>query len=61
MQKGFERTGEKAKMKALVAFFSASGITREVALALAEVADAKLYEIIPAVPYSKVDLDWRDE
>ncbi len=48
-------------MKALVAFFSASGITREVALALAEVADAKLYEIIPAVPYSKVDLDWRDE
>ncbi len=61
MQKGFERTGEGAKMKALVAFFSASRITREVALALAEVADAKLYEIIPAVPYSKEDLDWRDE
>lgn len=48
-------------MKALVAFFSASGITREVALALAEVADAKLYEIIPAEPYSQADLDWRDE
>ncbi|WP_297814196.1 flavodoxin [uncultured Helicobacter sp.] len=48
-------------MKALVAFFSASGITREIALALAEVADAKLYEIIPAEPYSQADLDWRDE
>lgn len=48
-------------MKALVAFFSASGITKEIALALAEVANAETFEIIPKEPYSKADLDWRDE
>ena len=47
--------------KALVAFFSASGVTRNVAEALAEAADADLYEIKAQVPYTKADLDWRDK
>lgn len=48
-------------MKNLVAFFSASGITKEVAQTLAEAANAEIFEIIPAIPYSQVDLDWRNE
>lgn len=48
-------------MKILVAFFSASGITKEVAMTLADVLDAKLYEIIPKEPYSREDLDWTNE
>ena len=34
-------------MKTLVAYFSASGITKEVAQTLAEAANAEIYEIIP--------------
>jgi flavodoxin len=44
----------------LVAYFSASGVTAELARILAEAASADLYEIKPAVPYTKADLDWRD-
>ncbi|QTQ15703.1 flavodoxin [Treponema parvum] len=47
--------------KKLVAFFSASGITTQAARTLAEVAGADLYEIKPAVPYTKADLDWMDK
>jgi flavodoxin len=47
--------------KRLVAFFSASGITGDVAKTLAEAAGADLYEIKPAVPYSKADLDWQNK
>jgi flavodoxin len=45
----------------LVAYFSASGVTRKVAEALAEVVGADLYEIRPQVPYTKADLDWQDK
>ncbi len=45
----------------LVAYFSASGITAGVAKRLADVTDADLYEIRPAVPYTTKDLDWKDE
>jgi flavodoxin len=45
----------------LVAYFSASGVTRNVAKALAEAVDADLYEIEPQVPYTKADLDWQDK
>lgn len=48
-------------MKTLVAFFSASGITKEVAQTIANVANAELYEIVPQEPYSKADLDWTNE
>lgn len=47
--------------KKLVAYFSASGVTRGVAQKLAEAANADLYEITPEVPYTEADLDWRDE
>ena len=47
--------------KVLVAYFSASGVTRGVAQTLAEVAGADLHEIKPAQPYTEADLDWRDK
>lgn len=47
--------------KALVAYFSATGTTRRVAERLARVAQADLFEIEPAVPYSGADLDWTDK
>ena len=47
--------------KALVAYFSASGVTARAAKALAQAAGADLYEIRPAVPYTKADLNWMDK
>ena len=47
--------------KKLVAYFSASGVTENVARVLAEVAEADLYEIKPQVPYTKADLNWMDK
>ena len=47
--------------KQLVAYFSASGVTARVAKDLANAAGADLYEIKPAVPYTKADLNWMDK
>lgn len=47
-------------MNALVAYFSTSGTTARAAKALAKAADADLYEIKPAVPYTRADLNWTD-
>jgi len=47
--------------KKLVAYFSASGVTAELAQKLSEAVDADLYEIKPKVPYSDADLNWNDE
>lgn len=47
-------------MNALVAYFSAGGTTAKAAKALAKAADADLYEIKPAVPYTRADLNWTD-
>lgn len=47
--------------KTLVAYFSASGVTRRVAENLAVAAEADLYEIRPAVPYTDADLNWMDK
>lgn len=47
--------------RALVAYFSASGVTARAAKALAQAAGADLYEIRPAVPYTKADLNWMDK
>ena len=44
--------------KALVAFFSASGVTKKLATNLAGAIGADLFEIIPEKPYSKLDLMW---
>ncbi len=46
--------------KKIVAFFSASGSTAKAAKKLAAAAGADLYEIRPAVPYTKRDLNWMD-
>lgn len=47
--------------KTLVAYFSASGTTAKAAKNLAEAAGADLYEIKPAVPYTRADLNWMDK
>ncbi len=48
-------------MNTLVAYFSASGSTARLARTLAAAADAKLYEIKPAVAYERKDLNWMDK
>lgn len=48
------------KSNKLVACFSATGNTREVAKQIAYASGADLFEITPAQPYSEADLDWRD-
>lgn len=48
-------------MSNLVAYFSASGVTRKEAEKMAEKLGADLYEIKPQVPYTKEDLDWRNK
>lgn len=45
----------------LVAYFSASGVTKGVAQRLAKAAGADLFEIRPAVPYTQADLNWTDK
>lgn len=48
-------------MKALVAYFSATGTTAKAARALAKAAGADLYEIKPAISYTSADLNWMDK
>ena len=48
-------------MKTLVAYFSASGVTKKAAEKLAKAANADLFEIKPVTPYTKADLDWMDK
>ena len=38
-----------------------SGVTKAVAERLAEIIDADVFEIKPAVPYSRADLDWTNQ
>ncbi len=47
--------------KTLVAYFSASGVTKGVAEKLAAATGSDLYEIKPAIPYTKADLNWTDK
>ncbi len=46
--------------KKLVAYFSASGVTAKLAKNLAAAIGADVFEIIPEVPYTDADLDWRN-
>ena len=48
-------------MHTFVTYFSASGSSARLAQTLAAAADAKLYEIKPAVPYERKDLNWMDK
>ena len=47
--------------KILVAYFSASGVTKKVAEELAELEKADLFEIVPETLYTAEDLDWRNK
>ena len=47
--------------KTLVAYFSASGVTKSVAERLVKTAGADLFEIEPAKPYTAADLNWNDK
>lgn len=47
--------------KALVAYFSASGVTAKVADKLADAIGADFYEIKPEQKYTSADLNWQDK
>ncbi len=46
--------------KILVAYFSATGTTAEVAQKLATAINADLFEIVPEQPYTSDDLNWQN-
>lgn len=48
-------------MSKLVAYFSASGTTENIAKRLANAIGADVFEIKPAVPYTNADLDWTNK
>ena len=56
-----QKKENKEMKKVLVAYFSASGVTKGVAQQLAEVTGGTLHEIKPAVAYTDADLDWRNK
>lgn len=47
--------------KILVAYFSATGTTKQVAENLAKATGGDLYEIKPLKPYTNADLNWQDD
>ena len=47
--------------KILVAYFSASGVTKKVAEEIAKAEHADLFEILPETPYTAGDLDWTNK
>lgn len=51
----------KKQSRILVAYFSATGTTMEVASNLARIAQADLHEIVPETLYSPADLNWQDK
>lgn len=52
---------QKKEMKTLVTYFSATGVTKEVAERLAKAIGADLMEIEPTERYTEADLNWRDK
>lgn len=47
--------------KILVSYFSASGVTKKVAVKVAESIKADLFEIEPVQKYTDEDLNWHDK
>lgn len=47
--------------KTLVAYFSASGVTKKAAKEIARAIGADLYEIRPIEPYTDADLNWMNQ
>ena len=61
---GFNTQAKETNMsdtKILVAYFSATGTTAEVAAKLAKAVNADLFEIKPEQPYTSADLNWRND
>lgn len=56
--------GEETTMqdgKVLVAYFSATGTTEEVAVEIASYLNADLFEIVPETPYTEADLNYNSD
>lgn len=49
------------KSKTLIAYFSASGVTKGVAEQMQKLSGAEIHEIVPAEIYTDADLDWRNK
>ena len=60
-QKAAETAAPAAKGKILVAYFSATGNTKQLAESTAKALGADLYEVRPANPYTSEDLNYNDE
>ncbi|MBR1697658.1 MAG: NAD(P)H-dependent oxidoreductase [Anaerovibrio sp.] len=56
-----ETSAPAAKSKILVAYFSATGNSKQLAENTAKTLGADLYEIRPAKPYTREDLNYNDE
>ena len=48
-------------MKTLVVYYSAEGHTKKIAEEIAKELEADVFEIVPAEPYTKDDLNWMDD
>lgn len=55
------KTDKASSGKILVAYYSATGSTKAVAETIASTANADLFEITPAEPYTSDDLDWTND
>ena len=60
-QKAAETAAPALKGKILVAYFSATGNTKQLAEGTAKALGADLYEVRPAKPYTSEDLNYNDE
>lgn len=60
-QKAAETAAPAPKGKILVAYFSATGNTKQLAEGTAKALGADLYEVRPAKPYTSEDLNYNDE
>lgn len=59
-QKKDKQNVSNASSKMLVAYFSATGTTAQVARNIADITGGELFEIAPQHPYTEADLDWND-
>ena len=55
------RGGRQSGSHVLVAYYSATGHTADVAKAIADAANGDLFELTPEREYSSGDLNWNDE
>lgn len=60
-QNNKQKEVNKMERKTLVAFFSASGVTKGVAQKIAHATRGELYQIQPSQPYTDADLDWTNK